>query len=192
MPPVKCPDCEHDISDEVKSCPSCDGELRELLAKVQKQAELNRIDLEWERERQTYMVSVEGEKPLTPGRRSSAVVVLLCFVMLGVIGIVFYWTGTPSVEGGGMITAVIFVVFGILLGLWQYGRAAEYEQAKAAYRRRRKEVESRYRGELKAEDLAERRAAPCRVSGIVPPARRRSSTWAVPQASCITFAGRSA
>jgi hypothetical protein len=144
-----CPKCGHPISAEAVSCPACGGKLGELLAIVQMQAELNRIDLEWERERKKYMISVEGETPSTPGSRTSVFWVSLIWILLNGIGGVYFWTVG---DNDSMACCAIFGVVGIFVGLWSYGKAHEYEHAEAAYRRRRRQAEERYGGQAKTED----------------------------------------
>jgi predicted metal-binding protein len=45
---IDCPECGHQVSDQADACPSCGRRLRRRLAELELEAELNRIDLEWE------------------------------------------------------------------------------------------------------------------------------------------------
>jgi hypothetical protein len=51
---IDCPKCRQQVSADAETCPSCGQRLAEHAAQLE--LELTRIDLDWERQRQQYLV----------------------------------------------------------------------------------------------------------------------------------------
>lgn len=135
------PSTEQPTADDV-------SKLEAELAELRAEKELERIDREWEAERQQFMVSDKhGHKQLPTTGGSFAV---------GAVGAVFgvIWTamaigitsGAPSF-GPFAIAKVVFPIVGIgitigaiVMGVVGANKAAEYEKALAAYQARRAAV----------------------------------------------------
>jgi len=147
-----CPECGHQVSDRAETCPSCGIKLTDQLARSQYEAELARIDLEWERERQDYMVQIRGRRFL-PEKRDT-----LIGTVVGVAFLVAICVGVPIwivLDEGTELLGVAGPFFGIclLVGLgglvclhcYLYSKASAYEDAEAAYWLSRKDAFSRYK-----------------------------------------------
>src|SRR4051794_21535805 len=119
--------------------------LGEQLAETRYQNELERIDREWQIEREKYMV------PDRFGRRHVPTVGggLTGAVVIGVFGV--FWTimafsitsGAPDEGPFGLVKVffplfgVVFTVFGVYMGIQAAGKAEAYNRAFAAYQARR-------------------------------------------------------
>jgi hypothetical protein len=53
---IKCPECGHEISDQAESCPNCGLPQNNCLNEVALQTELNRIDLQWQKDREKHVM----------------------------------------------------------------------------------------------------------------------------------------
>jgi hypothetical protein len=122
--------------------------LTEQLAEVRYQNELARIDREWEIEREQYMMTDKyGNRQVpTPGMS------LVMAVVIGIFGIgwtimAFSITSSGPQEGGFEVFSCLFPLFGIVftcvgigVGINAYAKAQKYQEALAAYQRRRAQV----------------------------------------------------
>lgn len=109
--------------------------MAEQLAEIVRQNELERIDREWEREQQRYMITTKHGARHEP----NAVGGMVMAVVMAVFGV--FWIGfTASMGAPGFFPAfgVIFIIVAIGSGVWQMNKASEYEAAKTAYQRRRR------------------------------------------------------
>ncbi len=107
--------------------------------------ELARIDREWDRERERYMVRRRHGRRYVPSATAGVVMGLLG------VGIGLFWAVTTLNLGGGLGGA--FSLFGVLfaclaagLGVHQFNRAMRYRAAHAAYQRRRAAARGRPAG----------------------------------------------
>lgn len=122
--------------------------LGEQLAEVRYQNELERLDREWQIEREKYMVADKyGRRhvPTVGGGIAGA-------AFIGVFGV--FWTVMAFAITGGApdfgpfviakvffpLFGVAFTVFGVYLGIHSARKAEEYNRALAAYQRRRAAV----------------------------------------------------
>jgi hypothetical protein len=98
------------------------------------QSDLERLEHEWETERQQYMLRSKYGQRYVPTRAMSIVV--------GVVMASFgtFWTFT-SAQGSGSgyisILGIIPILAGIGFGFYSHSKAVEYEQAFGRYQRRR-------------------------------------------------------
>lgn len=135
------PSTEQPTADDV-------SKLESELAELRAEKELERIDREWEAEREQFMVSDKNGAKSLPTTGGSLV--------MGVVGAVFgvIWTamaigitsGAPDF-GPFAIAKVVFPIVGvaitvgaIAMGFVGARKATEYEQAHAAYQARRAAV----------------------------------------------------
>lgn len=122
--------------------------LGEQLAEVRYQNELERIDREWQIEREKYMVTGRYGRRYVPtpvmGRATAAIGGL--FGVLWTIMAVSITSGAPD-DGPFAIAKVIFPLFGVLFtgaaigyGVYVASQAEAYNQVFAAYQARRAAV----------------------------------------------------
>ncbi len=111
--------------------------MAEQLAELRYNAELERIDREWEQERQTFLTTDKrGNKhePSTAGGIIGAII-LIAF------GLFFAITsGTMGAPALFPCAGVAFSGFGVFLMIAGPKRAGEFQRAKASYQRRRAAV----------------------------------------------------
>ena len=145
---IDCPECGHKVSDQADACPSCGRRLTDRLAKLELETELNRIDLEWERERQKYMVKKGkwGGGLKVPTKADALVGFVVGVILLGILIYTFpfnivrahgelFWRG---------VFVSIFLLAILPVTAYFYWKALEYERAEADYRRKREEVKAKY------------------------------------------------
>jgi hypothetical protein len=98
------------------------------------QSDLERLEREWEVEREQYMLRSKYGQRYVPTRAMSIVV----GVVMASFGI--FWT-TASAQGSGSaymsILGIIPILAGIGFGIYSHSKAVEYEQAFSRYQRRR-------------------------------------------------------
>ena len=134
---LDCPECGHQVSDEADACPSCGKRLTDRLDRLEMETELNRIDLEWEKERKAYLGGSRA--------RGAASMILGVIVSLGVFGPLS--TIAPDEDVAAMIVGgmVLTLLIAFVLGGSVYLRGVEYKNAEAEYLQRRGEVEKKRR-----------------------------------------------
>ena len=107
--------------------------IEEQVGQLAIESELNAIDAQWDRERETYMITGNNGVKKLPTVAGS--------VVGGVIVVVFgiFWTAPAASMGGGGFAAfgVLFILFGIGVSAYSYGKAQAYLAAERRYRRRR-------------------------------------------------------
>ena len=121
--------------------------VRKFLADedVALEEELNRVDRDWQAERERYLLTSEfGGKQVPDKRRGLfaggvliALAVALLFMFLSLPQGVAHEIG-PYVSG-------FILLFGVGLGWFQYSKGVDYERAYAAYQQRRNAVIAKYR-----------------------------------------------
>jgi hypothetical protein len=124
--------------------------LSAQLAEVRYQNELARLDREWEIEREQYMISGRyGRRHIpTPGASLAGAAVVGVFGVLWTILAFTMMSGFGGPEGSpfGIVSCifplfgVMFTVFGVWMGIHAHGKAQKYQEALAAYQRRRAQV----------------------------------------------------
>lgn len=111
--------------------------LREELKEIRRQTELARLDQEWSLERERYMIAGQY------GYRSRRGMALAGGATVVAFGLLWTIMATAMVGNFGgpflmfPLFGVLFIAFGAGLSIYTYTRAAAYDQAHAAYQRRR-------------------------------------------------------
>jgi hypothetical protein len=108
--------------------------IADQLAEIQKQNELERIDREWEQEREGYMVSHKSGRRTEP----SATMGIIVAIVAGVFGII--WIGSAlsmGAPGEFACFGAVFILVAIGFGFMNVVKAKEYEAAQQRYRKRR-------------------------------------------------------
>ena len=102
----------------------------------ERQDELARIDREWERERERYLVQSRFGRRYVPSAAAA--------VVMGVLGVGFglFWIEITLNMGGGLggafpLFGVLFVCLAAGISIHQFNKARRYQAAYEAYRRRR-------------------------------------------------------
>jgi len=122
--------------------------LGEQLSEVRYQNELNRIDREWEIEKEKYMVADKhGRRHIpTPGAGIATAAIGGVFGLFWTIMAFGITSGAPD-EGPFQIAKVFFPLFGVVFtvgsigyGVYVTQKANAYNEAFAAYQRRRAAV----------------------------------------------------
>jgi hypothetical protein len=101
--------------------------------------ELERIDREWEKERERYMITTKYGRRYVPST-GAAVVVGLISVSMGLI-----WTMTSlalthdlgALAGVLPLFGMVFIIGGAAISIYQFRKAKRYKAAFRAYQRRR-------------------------------------------------------
>jgi len=107
--------------------------------------ELERIDREWEKERERYMVTTKYGRRYVPST-GAAVVVGLISVSVGLIWTMMAFSNAQSLGGAAGIFplfGMVFVVGGAAISIYQFNKAKRYQAAYRAYQRRRATAEDR-------------------------------------------------
>lgn len=116
--------------------------LEDELSELRYETALQRLDREWERERETYMITSKN------GHRHVPTVSGAIFggVVAGGMGL-FFMIMMAGSRGGGAIGlfGLVFIVFGIGIAIHSYVKAQDYLAAESRYRRRRAQLRSKRR-----------------------------------------------
>jgi hypothetical protein len=121
-------------------------DVRQQLDEISREQEVARIDREWDREREQYMVTGSAGGSYVDGRHVGGYPVRSVPTKGGsagmgavaVIGGLVWMIFVGSMGGGAFaLFGVVFIVFGLVMALYTWSKADAYEQAEAAYRRRR-------------------------------------------------------
>jgi hypothetical protein len=99
------------------------------LEHIKRQNEIERLDREWQMRRSSLMVHNKDGSVSEP----SAVGSIIGSVITAVIG-VFVMAAAP---GEVKFVGLLFIVIGVVSGLVQMGKAAQYRDAEESYRRQR-------------------------------------------------------
>jgi len=109
----------------------------EQLAEIRLQNEIERIDREWEQERDRYMISHKNGTKTEPNATMGIV------MAIGAGLFVLVWIGfaaSMGAPGEFLCFGCVFVVVVALMGVTQVNKAKEYESAYARYRKRRSDA----------------------------------------------------
>lgn len=115
--------------------------LEDELSELRYETALQRLDREWERERETYMITSKN------GRRHVPTVGGAIFggVFAGGMGLFFMIMMAGSRGGGGAmgLFGLVFIAVGIGIAIHSYVKAQDYLAAESRYRRRRAQLRSK-------------------------------------------------
>jgi len=113
--------------------------MTEQLSAIQRQHELERIDREWEREREQHMTTGNNGIRSEP----NAICGLIAAIVAGVFGI--FWTVSAENIGAGKFSlfGLVFVGLAVYLGFRSVTVGTKYMEAKARYEERRAAVVDR-------------------------------------------------
>lgn len=109
-------------------------EMASDLAQLRYESELARVDREWERERESYLVRDKEGNSSEP----SAVGSLIGGALATVFGL--FWMGFTSsmpMAGSFSLFGLVFIGFGILVAIFGYSKANQFDAAKQRYLLRR-------------------------------------------------------
>ncbi|HEY0734860.1 MAG TPA: SHOCT domain-containing protein [Herpetosiphonaceae bacterium] len=115
------------------------SELNQEMQYLRLQNEINQLDRDWDRERETYMVRGRYGSRYIPSEGTS---------LLGGIAIVgfgLFWTiSTLEMGAPGFfpLFGVIFIIFGAVTSFISYGKAGAYKEAEQRYQERRRQLAS--------------------------------------------------
>jgi hypothetical protein len=122
-------------------------DVQDQLAEIARRQEAERIDREWERERERLLVTgtqggtyVDGKHvggyPVryVPTRTAS----VLSGVFTVAAGLVWMIVTASMGAGGFALFGLVFIAVGVGWAVYAYGRAEAYEQAERRYRQRRR------------------------------------------------------
>ena len=108
--------------------------LQHHLQQIQRQNELDRLDREWEMEREQYLIADKYGARHVPTEGGS----LVGAIVIGGFGL--FWTITAASMGAPVffpIFGILFIILGVGASLRGYGKAGEYRQAHQRYEQRR-------------------------------------------------------
>jgi DNA-directed RNA polymerase subunit RPC12/RpoP len=122
--------------------------LAAQVSKLTRQNEVEALDRQWEREKESYMVTNKhGAKHLPSRGGATAAGVMVCvFGVIWTIMAVAITSGAPDVGPFQVAKfafpafGVAFIIFGIFMAMNNYRKAQEYERAYRRYRQRRDEL----------------------------------------------------
>lgn len=113
--------------------------LGEHLRELKRENELARLDREWQLERERYQMAGRYGSRYLPTKASG--------ILMGVFtaGFGILWTVMASSTVGDLggpgaifpLFGLVFVVFGIVVGIYTFSRASQFEEAQRRYQRRR-------------------------------------------------------
>ena len=104
--------------------------------------ELEKLDREWEIERQRYMITTKHGRRYIPSS-GAAVVVGLFSVSLGLMGIMLAFALLQNLGALASVLAlfgIVFIIGGVAISSYQFKKAQRYQTAYRAYQRRRSTV----------------------------------------------------
>lgn len=103
--------------------------------------EIHQLDLDWERERESYMIRGRGGS-LYVASEGLSVLGVIAAVSLGIFLMVS--AGSMSTNASSGLGGVILIIIGPVVGIFYYTKATEYKQAERSYQERRRDVVSRH------------------------------------------------
>ena len=115
-------------------------QIAEDVAELKYRQELEDLDRQWERERESFMVSDKHGRRQVPSKGGGLVGAIVA-VIFGI-----FWIKTASEAGAPAIFplfGVLFIVAGIFVGIASCSDADDYRKAEQRYRRRRAAVKRR-------------------------------------------------
>lgn len=102
--------------------------------------EIHQLDLDWERERESYMIRSRGGSFYVASEGLS-VLGVIAVVSLGIFLMVSAASMSTNASSG--LGGVILIIIGPVLGIFYYTKATEYKQAERNYQERRQQLISR-------------------------------------------------
>jgi hypothetical protein len=117
------------------------SKLAEQVAHLRYQNELERIDRDWQRERERHLIRHKDHAPTEP-TRGAAIVGGLVAVVVGAIGAII---GGSAGAGAFVLFPLAFIVLGAVMAILGTKKAEEFERVKSRYLSRR--------GSLKVDDF---------------------------------------
>ena len=134
--------------------PQADAAVQGHLQQIRLQNELERVDREWEMEREQYLITGKYGARHVPSEGAS----LVAAVLIGGFGL--FWTIMAASMGAPVffpIFGIVFILLGVGASLHGFGKAGKYREALHRYEQRRAELLARAEPEQ-------------RLSGAVEPA----------------------
>jgi hypothetical protein len=113
--------------------------MEEELAQLRYQSDLHRIDRQWERERESYLITDKHGIRREPSV-FGAVIITIAGLLMGVVVLFTF-------EGPGSLFGFAFMLIGCGAGAYNYFRAKDFLAAKRRYRRRRLSLYRTTRGD---------------------------------------------
>lgn len=136
------------------------SKLAEQVAHLRYQAELARIDGDWDRERQRHLVSQKNGAPTEPTYGGA----VFGGVAMAVVGILAAILGGSGPGGGGFaLFGIGAVMLGAFAAIFGWHKAAEFERARKRYKARR--------ARLKIDDFLDKNADESINADEIPPLR---------------------
>jgi hypothetical protein len=118
------------------------GKLAGQLNELALQTELNRIDLEWQREREKYMIPTQYGKVI-PGK-NDGIIYFLFLLIGGIVFIIAAATLNPA-SVSGIMFGTFLIITGIAVSVSSNSIFVNYKRAESEYLRRREAVIVKYR-----------------------------------------------
>lgn len=119
-------------------------ELRQEVAELRYERELERIDREWAQRRESFLTTTRRGNQTLPSRAGGIVMIIVGVVMGGMMTGIFTVVagGLGTVDGLGMLACLplaplMFMAISIIAGISMLKKAGDYERAQAEYERRR-------------------------------------------------------
>jgi DNA-directed RNA polymerase subunit RPC12/RpoP len=136
------------VTETVEQLAETTEQLAAQVSKLTQQGEVEALDRQWEREKESYMVTDKHGAKHLPTTGMAA----MSGIMIVVFGVI--WTAiaigitSQAPDFGAFQVAklafpafgVAFVIFGIIMAMYNYRKAQDYERAYRRYRRRREEL----------------------------------------------------
>ena len=110
--------------------------IAEQLAEITRQNELERIDREWDQEREKYLTTHKNGSRTEPSASGGIVMAAIA----GTLGLI--WTGMAFSMGAGgfALFGLVIAGFAVFIGINMVNAATKYEAAQTRYRKRRASV----------------------------------------------------
>lgn len=102
--------------------------------------EIIQLDLDWERERESYMVRGRYGSRNPP---SEELVVIQVVFLIGFGFYIMFSASETGVTGLFLLIGLVFIIFGVGSGVFSFKKASAYKQAKQRYTERRKQLAAR-------------------------------------------------
>ncbi|MBE9226466.1 SHOCT domain-containing protein [Phormidium sp. LEGE 05292] len=117
-----------------------DSSVQKRLEEMKLIDEVNRLDLDWQSEREKYMVTGKYGNRYVP-RKGLEILIGMLFVGVGISLICKAALTSNPIQ---FLMGVFVIFLGVLVGMFRYGKACEYERAYQAYLSRRARVYKQY------------------------------------------------
>jgi len=117
-----------------------DAAIQKRLEEMKLVDEVSRLDLEWQSEREKYMVTGKYGNRYLP--RKGIEILIGIFIVGG--GTSLVWKAVLTSNLILLLMGVFVILLGVKASMFRYGKAREYEQAYQAYLSRRARVYKRY------------------------------------------------